>query len=66
MSIVINVVSPREGCYWPDEIEVDLCVSHWSSSVVNEDEDQVWYVYYYEGHVAYAPKGRTFHTRCVR
>ena len=42
--------SSDEGCHWPDAM-LGKCKTYWSSSVVEESEDNAWCVAFYNGAV---------------
>jgi len=53
------------GMYWPDEVEGECCF-YWSSSPVEDDPTDAWYVVFYVGHVHNGGVNGRYHVRCVR
>jgi hypothetical protein len=56
---------PAEGCYWPDEMQ-GPCSWYWSSSPVEDSDDDAWLVGFHAGLVYDADVYTDLHVRCVR
>ena len=56
---------PAEGCYWPDEMQGE-CSWYWSSSPVEDVDDDAWLVNFDNGYVSNPSVDNAKHVRCVR
>ena len=59
--------STEDGCYWPSELN-DFCQVYWSSSMVADDSQYVWILYFRSGGVGdkISATADMLHVRCVR
>jgi len=56
---------PADGCYWPGEIR-GTCGWYWSSSPVEDGDDDAWGVHFDGGCVYYSDVFYDVYVRCVR
>ena len=57
---------PADGTYWPDEMQGGSG-GYWSSSTVEDKQDQAWYVSYFSGRIDYVNSiSASINVRCAR
>ncbi len=55
----------EDGCYWKEEFDGD-CLWYWSSSEVEDEDDEAWVVYFYSSAIETGNKSDNKNVRCIR